>query len=75
MSSTTKAIQEDFQQLCSRPEKVNLAVMMIHDITGLKKKDIKKMLDYGTRVDDIYSQDQDFKVNKKPSAKVKNNQT
>jgi hypothetical protein len=73
MSSTVETISEDFKQLCSRPEKINLAVLLLHDVTGLKKKDIRLMLEYGPRLDDIYSQDQDFSVNKKPKAKIRTN--
>lgn len=70
MATTTKAITDDFKQLCSRPEKINLAVLLLHDVTGLKKKDIRLMLEYGPQLDDIYSKDQDFSVNKKPKAKI-----
>ena len=70
MGSTVKAISDDFKQLCSRPEKVNIAVLLLHDVTGLKKKDIKLLLEYGPRLADIYSNEQDFKVNKKPRSKI-----
>lgn len=72
MSSTIEAIADDFKQLCSRPEKVNLIVLLLHDLTGVKKKVIKELLEHGPELHDIYSEDQPFTVNKKPDAKIKN---
>lgn len=63
-------IQEDFKNLTREPEKENLTVLLLHDVTGIKKKDIKKILEYGPQLYEIYSKNQDFTVNKKPSAKL-----
>lgn len=68
--STLNEIQDDFKQLTNNEEKENLAVLLLHDVTGIKKKDIKQVLKYGPQLFDIYSKKQDFQVNKKPSAKV-----
>lgn len=65
-----KDISQDFGKITKNPEKENLAVLLLHDVTGIKKKDIKQVLKYGPQLFDIYSKKQDFQVNKKPSAKV-----
>ena len=64
-----KSIAKDFKSLSSTPEKANMVVLLLHDVTGVKKKDIKKVLLHGIDVEEIYSKEQDFKVNKKPKAK------
>lgn len=66
-----KDISESFSALTDSPAKKNMVVMMLHDFTGVKKKDIKLLLDCGPNVYQTYSIEQDFKVNKNPKAKQK----
>lgn len=63
-------ITEGFIDITSDPESISLAVLLLHDVTGLKKKDIRKVLEYGPQLSRIYSKNQDFSVNKKPKAKI-----
>lgn len=66
-----REIARDLQDLASTPEKANLVVLLLHDVTGVKKKDIKKILEYGPKLDEIYSTDQDFQLNKTPEGKTR----
>lgn len=63
-------ISNGFSNLCDSPEKTNLIVLLLHDVTGIKKKDVRLLLKYGPQIEEIYGTDQDFKVNKKPKAKI-----
>ena len=64
-------ISTGFDGLTDSPEKTSMIVLLLHDVTGLKKKDIRLMLEHGPKLSEIYSNDQDFSVNKKPEAKMK----
>jgi hypothetical protein len=63
-------ITRGFELLTDSPEKTNLIVLLLHDVTGQKKKAIRELLKYGKKLEEIYAQDQDFSVNKRPEAKI-----
>lgn len=52
------------------PEKANLVVLLLHDVTGVKKKDIKAILKYGLELARIYEAEQDFNLNETPKGKT-----
>ena len=63
-------ISDTFFSLTTTPEKTALVVLLLHDVTGLKKKDIRKILEYGPQLAEIYSKDRDFRVNKGSKVKI-----
>lgn len=66
-----KEFSDGLSSLVDHPAKVNMLVMLLHDVTGVKKRDIKLILKHGPELHKIYSMEQDFKVNKNPKAKLK----
>jgi len=71
MNQTLKEITESFKQISDDNVKANIVVLILHDLTGVKKKDIKKILKYGPLIEKAYTKDQSFTVNKKAVAKLK----